>query len=605
MPKRLLCTLLVGLLLTATVSCRRGGDSVNPDSGDSFPPADTVTEAVTNPTDGTVAPPQDAPTPDEAPKDRRFDSLLLNGSPCLEGDVFSSLKATDYTVTIPDPTAQTSLELGGWVGFPMAVDAFGYSLDGGDTVYGNFSAYTEEAVKEEGGAYAQRFCITVPLMTLKPGTHTVMFFAKLIDGTEKPLLEPITLFSGELTVDASRRYHSSISHINGKGENGGLSYSGRGGNSDRGLDILDATLDGHSVSKNRRITLSGWMAVDGGVEGYVWSPDGFTWYPAVTSGHAGEPSEGYFASLGYENASDNALFFNLALDLTPRHGRNISVTVGAIPKDSPDTVVPFITVTGLHVPLLPTDIDFAYTSQIENDEVGDDLTSSDLAYAFDFRYGAGSVHHALESDGVKFYAYEGINDFSTTVTGRFAMTARIRQMTGCSFLFVRGTRSVLSVVEAPLRPDNFFEQDGAGLCGGAGIYAKLSEGVLTVVIKAFDENSDYRIRNCSYTYAVSGDELTLADDGSTVYVLVDGREITRIELDGVVEYPGHFVRISPAIKFCATATITLESGKTEIIHNTLVASDYNAQCGAAVRGGIIHFEEISLLPYSDVFPDAP
>jgi hypothetical protein len=434
---------------------------------------------------------------------------------------------------------------------------------------------------------------------LKAGSHTVTFVARLADGRVLPLLPTLNLPREGLTVDAARPFHSSLTHINGQGPHGSLSYEGRGGNPDRGVDILDASLDGHKVDQDRLLRVSGWLAVEGGVDRYVWSADGICWYPAETNGSAGEPSEGYFAQLGYGNATENAVFTDLVLDLTPFHERNVAVTVGGVPKDAPDTVVPFVTVTGLNVPYLPLDIGFSYASDVKSNAADCDLASSDLAQFFEFSYGAGDLRHVIEQDGQPLYAYQGIHSFQASMNGRFAMTAHIREMTGCSFLFVRGTKQVRSVDEVPIPLHAFYETDGTGLCGGAGIYAKLSEGTLTLVVKALDPYAPYRIQNHTFEFPAAGNRLTLADDGCTVYVLVDGREITRVAIDGYAEYPQHFQTVAPYVQFASTVTVTLSDGRTEVIHDSLVAATVHSHFGVAVRGGGIHFSELSVIPFSE------
>ena len=594
MLKRLLCILLASLLIAMAVSCRR---SISSDDGGDTTDATTIPSTTTE-----EDTPSDDPLPEEFNALLHIADLSLNDSPCFDSDPLAALKTADYTLPIHDGTILTSLTLSGWVGFSMAIDTFGYSIDGGEAVYGLFSTYTDESVKEEGGEYARTFTITAPLFALRAGSHTVTFLVKLANGSVVNLLPTISLPRVGLTVDASRAYHSSLTHVNGQGPNGASAYDGRGGSVDCGVDLLDATLCGHTVDQDRRIRISGWLAVDGGVERYVWSADGVSWYPAVTGGESGEPSTGYFAELGYENATENATFGDLILDLTPYHERNVAITVGGVPKDAPDTVVPFVTLTGLNVPYLPVDISFSYTSEIERDAEGCDLRKSDLSHAFAFSYGAGEVRYVDERNGNLVYAYEGIHSFQASVEGTFSMTAHVQEMRGCSFFFVRGTRAVRSVVNVTLPLDNFYETDGLGLCGGAGIYAKLDKGTLTVVIKGLDTNADYRIANHTYHFPAEGDTLTMADDGRTIHILVNGKEITSIRLSGETEYPDHFAGISPYIQFAETAEILLADGSTATVVNTLVASTCKAQCGAAVRGGALIFDEISLLPYSEANP---
>lgn len=600
MLKRLLCLLLAAALSVGFFSCRGKEDTDDTTAAaNTAPPESSVTG---EPPDESEENGGDIPRPpidDGLLVARSPERLVLDGKPLVEGDIPAGLKAMDYTVSVPEGKQVTYLELAGWVGYVMAVDAFGYSVDGGEITYGLFATHTEEEIREAGGEYALRYTVTVPLLSLKAGTHTVRFLARLADGTVVSLMEELRIRLESVTVDPTVAYHSSVTGLGGDIPEEIRVYEGRGGSVDRGVDIIDATLDGISIGQNRRLTVSGWLALEGGVERYVWSADGVTWYPAESNGVTGEPSAGHFASLGYENATAHALMTDLTLDLTPCAGRNAAITVGGVPQNAPDRVVPFLTVTGLEIPIAPADIDFSYLTYADYNDEGTDLASSDLRYLFDVHYGAGDLRHVTRHDGGLCYCYSGIHSFQTQTDGCFALTAKVSAMTGCSFLFVRATKEVRSVDEVPIPLHAFYETDGAGLCGGAGIFAQLSEGVVTVVIKALDPNAPYRVKNCIYRYPAEGERLTLADDGSTVYVLVDGREITRITVRGQTEYPEHFARVAPYVRFASSVTLTLPDGKTETIRNTLVASTVLAHCGVAVRGGSIHFTELSVVPFSE------
>ena len=163
---------------------------------------------------------------------------------------------------------------------------------------------------------------------------------------------------------------------------------------------------------------------------------------------------------------------------------------------------------------------------------------------------------------------------------------------------------MVSVAEVPIPLYNFYETDGLGTCGGAGIYASLKEGTLTVIIKGLDPTASYRVQNHTFRFPAEGSELTMADDGHYIHVLVDGREITSIRLDGETEYPEHFSHIAPYVTFAETAVIVLEGGQTATVENTLVASTCNAQCGMAIRGGTVLFDRMEVFPYSEAFTEA-
>ena len=595
------------ILLVTAPGCTGGnGDPAGTDPSDtavSGIPNESGTASGNVPSDeaGSSDQPGTSPVdPDPIRPAASVESLALNGQVMFPDEAPAQrLEADGYTVTTPEGIMPVSLTLGGWVGFDSSIDAFGYCIDGTDPVFGNFELETEEAVKAEGGTYAKRFSITVPLFELNLGDHRVAFLARLADGTLRELIPTLTLILDGVTADTSIPYHSSVTQVNGGGPGAGTAYTGRGGNTDRGTDTIDCRADGKTASSDGKVTVSGWIALSGGVDHYVWSADGKYWYPAATGGKSGESLADRFTALGFSDAADNAVFQDLALDLSRINGQTVSVTLGAVPKADKDKVVPFLTLENLYVPLLPEDIHYTYKAQADRNTVGTDLAVSDLREQFILRYGAGDTHTVLEQDGRRIYALSGIHAFESVMDGCFALSARIQEMTGTGFLFVRGTQSVVSVDPVNIPCHNFFETDGAGLCGGAGIYAQMKEGKLILVIKGLDPSAAYRIRNYIFEYSVSGSELTLADDGRSVHVLVDGQEITSVLLEGEQEYPEHLQSVSPFVRFAATATVTMADGRKTTVKNTLVASSCLSQCGMAVRGGAILFTGISVMPYSE------
>lgn len=600
--------LFFALILLVTAPGCKGGTvdppgTVPTDTAVSDVPDESGTASESDPSGEAGSSDESGTSPVDPAPDRpaaSVESLQINGQEMFpDEDLAQRLEADGYTVTAPEGIMPISMVLGGWAGFDSSIDAFGYCIDGTDPVFGNFELETGEDVKAEGGMYAKRFSVTVPLFELSLGTHRVAFLARLADGTLRELIPTVTLILDGVTVDTSIPYHSSVTQINGGGPGAGTAYTNRGGNTDRGTDTIDCQADGKTASSDGKITVSGWVALNGGVDHYVWTADGKYWYPAVTGGENGGSLTDRFTALGFSDAADNAVFRDLMLDLSPINGRTASVTLGAVPKADTDKVVPFLTLEHLYVPLLPEDIHYTYQAQADRNDVGTDLTESDLREQFILRYGAGDTHAVLEQNGRRIYALSGIHAFESAMDGCFALSARIQEMTGTGFLFVRATQSVVSVDPVNIPCRNFFETDGAGLCGGAGIYAQLKEGKLILVIKGLDPSAAYRIRNYVFEYSVSGSELTLADDGQSVHVLVDGKEITSVLLAGELEYPEHLQSVSPFVRFAATATVTMADGRSTTIKNTLVASSCLSQCGMAVRGGAILFSSVSVMPYSE------
>lgn len=595
MRKRLFCLLLAFLVALPLAACRgRGGDSIDTDGS-----AETEGGSTNPPQGGEDTAPDDSSPFDAITVGSAPEGLNVDGEALFEGVLTEALAAADYTVALPADHEKLQLELLGWVGYTMAIDCFGYRLDGGEAVYGNFARDTEDSVRQAGGRYALRYAIPFPLFDLKSGAHSLVFLARLADGTEVPLLPTLTLSVAGLKTDTTVPFQSSVTHINGSGPNGAASYTGKGGSTAMGADIIDGRLNGHAVGSNGRITVSGWLAMDRGVERYAWSVDGLTWYEAETGGADGEPSAGYFAELGFEDAAGGAVFTDLSLDLSPYSSETVAVTVGGIPKDRPDCVVPFITITGLEVPFRPRELSYSFVSRADDNEIGTDLTASDLTYLFDIAYGAGDLRRVENYNGVLCYSYEGIHSLQAPTSGKYAFTVELEAMTGVSFAFARGTRAVVSVEPVAIPLYNFYETDGLGLCGGAGIYAHLSEGQLTVVIKGLDPTAPYRIANHTFHFPAEGSSITLADDGDTVYILVDGKEITRVTPEGIQEYPEHFATVAPYVKFAATAKIVTADGSIATVQDTLVSATCDAFCGLAIRGGGVFFTEVSVTPFSE------
>lgn len=75
-----------------------------------------------------------------------------------------------------------SIYLRGWAGDSAPIETFGYKIDGGEFVAGEFKQVTEPAVLAAGGEHASRFKVVVPVKTLKPGEHVATAYAKLTDG---------------------------------------------------------------------------------------------------------------------------------------------------------------------------------------------------------------------------------------------------------------------------------------------------------------------------------------------------------------------------------------------------------------------------------------
>jgi len=151
------------------------------------------------------------------------------------------------------------------------------------------------------------------------------------------------------------QFHSSIDHVNGKGPNGEPNFAGYGGNTNGGANIIDALSEGVYIRKDGKLTVGGWLGVDGGTARFVYSLDsGETWMDVPKGGYDGEPLPGHYAGLGFTNATKNGMFNNnkspLTVDLTAYAGDFVDVTFAAVAAADNETIIPFITILSYLVP---------------------------------------------------------------------------------------------------------------------------------------------------------------------------------------------------------------------------------------------------------------
>ncbi len=150
-------------------------------------------------------------------------------------------------------------------------------------------------------------------------------------------------------------YWSSIDHVNGKGPNGEPNFAGYGGNSNGGANTIDALSEGVYIRKDGKLTIGGWLGVDGGTARFVYSLDGGeTWMDVPKGGYDGEPLPGHYEGLGFTNATKLGMFNNnkspLTVDLSAYAGDFVDVTFAAVSAEDNTTVIPFITILSYLVP---------------------------------------------------------------------------------------------------------------------------------------------------------------------------------------------------------------------------------------------------------------
>ena len=252
------------------------------------------------------------------------------------------------------------------------------------------------------------------------------------------------------------------------------------------------------------------------------------------------------------------------------------------------------------LPEKPKDIKDTFISDVASNADGTDLQASDLANFFTIKYGAADPHAVIGGQ----YCYGGINEMFADVNGKYAYTVNMQEAANTAMMFVRGTHVVHSVdlpaVEGNLYPiNNYYETDGLGRMGGAGIYAAIYGGKLNLMIKAYDDAGKVHIANKEYAIEAEGTELTMADDGETVYIMVNGKLMATIALSGSTSYD-KICDLAEGVTFAQTAVVTLADGTTDTIENTLVVSTCASQIGIALRPAAMKFDSVKVQAFSAV-----
>ncbi len=179
---------------------------------------------------------------------------------------------------------------------------------------------------------------------------------------------------------------SSIDMINGAGGATATKFDYRGGNSLKGIDKFNHNATTLSGGK---LVFSGWTVVDGGIEKFVWSIDGITWYDAVPhKGGMGDLGDahitatqsytdgtltdavkaikggGYQGDVGAVNPEDRAKGLACELLKAANVGDKVNVRFAAVPKNAPDQLCLIAYVKNVEIVE-----EFIYEEEVEEPEV--------------------------------------------------------------------------------------------------------------------------------------------------------------------------------------------------------------------------------------------
>jgi len=344
----------------------------------------------------------------------------------------------------------------------------------------------------------------------------------------------------------------------------------------------------------------GWTSVKGELGQFGYQIDGGT--PIFDDAFAVAPEAGLEAAVGVGTTCDAASRMAVYIDVSTLEGRH---TVAPLYKNSAGVIVAmeeFVVVK----PESAKDIENTFVSDIATQTEGTAIDQTDLKNYFTMNMPTGQSLVVAHGDGLA-YNMSAINEMLANVNGKYFIQANNVFSDGDGWMFVRGYQVVNSdaIIEAfdpnagLYKINNFYETDGQGGAGGAGIYARVNNGVLEIRIKVYNSEATTRVGNKQYSIPVSGTELTMADNGDIVSIYVDGYQYATIELKETVTYPDIKIEnASPKNTFAGKAIVTLANGAVETLTNTLVADSCDCQIGVVARAGNFKFTSIEVNAYS-------
>ena len=201
-----------------------------------------------------------------------------------------------------------------------------------------------------------------------------------------------------------------------------------------------------------------------------------------------------------------------------------------------------------------------------------------------------------------------INEMLVDMDGAYYLKSYVHSGSGNASFFVRGYHAVNSdELIARFDPssgifkiNNYYETDGCNGYGGAGIYVTIQGGSLILILKHYDPEAITRVGNTIFTIPCTGNELTIADDGYTVSILVNDVTYATIDLIGSQSYYD-INEVSPNGQFARRAIVKTKDGQETIIENTLIADSVNSQLGMVTRAGSLQFTYLKVGGFSEIY----
>ena len=541
-----------------------------------------------------------------------YDSFWVNGqdyfNTAATGQVNLKLDQANNTIAFDAGAAHETVMLRGWAGFNQPIASYGYFVDNYSMVYGEFTVEAEGPVKDAGGEHATRYEITIPVADLEPGVHTVGFVVKLEDGT-------VVLLHKEIKIVVVPTYTEKTVVLGIR--NSDTPFTGSEKKFGQRFQVTEGFVIG--------ITIDAMATYDDGNVN-KWAFKVWQWKGNYADTVAGTP---LFATTGENHANCQA--FTVAIPATAYVTGDIfyeieyvegtksftgwtagdlyagieSYVDGAL-KDGGYSASMVVGVA-FEGEFVEGDASNVFASDINANTAGTDLKNSDLGSHFAADYGAGARHTVIDKDGTLLYNIGDFNALSTKPNGKYAFTVKnlYTENPGFSGIFVRALRK--ATVEG-----QFYGADGndadVNSYGGSGIYiAMLDETTLRINVKSYVDGK--YVPNI-YTATVASNDITVVDDGATVYVLAGDALVATIAINGTNDYGIAGVAADQA---SASATLTI-GGETYEIANAILAAacDVENTIGLATRGGgNMTFSEVIIAGFSTVTipgvgePEAP
>jgi len=610
-----------------------------PTEGTTDAPTEGTTEAPTTEAPTTEAPTTEAPTtqeptteepvpdPDPVITHLSFDELdkwidisgdITNSANSL-GSIFAPGQSAgwDKIATVDDYTI-AYLRVWGWVGFfAEEVGEFGYQIDDQEPVFSaDFAVVAGQDVVQAaagtGAKCASRMTIMIPVRDLS-GEHTIKALVKDAAGT----IEELTVFTLNKAVDPDApTFMIDVNTINSIAPgspdvaNVALSADGSYVTLTNGT-VGDPYITFRQINANARYVAIKYRTTANG--------SAFNLFAASTGNDATGAGD-MLAPLSYEA---DGMWHVAVVDTDPAEavneecalsfvrydfytdGQNRSIDVAYIAGfNSIEAAEAYFAKT-----MVVADNTNTFASNVSEFEVGTAINDTDLKNFFTMNMPTGGSA-VVDVNGEKAYEMANINEMIADVNGAYYVYANIIDSTEPAALVVRGYQRVNAdglvqdTAAGVYNINNYYETDGnPGKCGGAGLYFNLKNDKLQILAKVYNAEKATRVDNAILEIPCTGTGLTIADDGYTVYVIVDGVLYATIDLIGAQSY-ADINDVSPAGQFAAKAVVKTAT-EEYVLENTLIAAA-PSQVAVVARAGGVKFTTIEIGGFTQtIVPEFP